>query len=79
MSEFCNKMNEVLMPMYDSNLYIWFDEASIEDPVVKNQNAISAYSAGIIDKNEVRNILGFEPVIDDKDSQNDNEGDINEE
>jgi len=77
LSEFCNKINEVLLPMYEDNLYVWFDEASIEDPAIKNQNALSAYSAGIITKNECRNILGFEPV--EEDSQNDNEGDINEE
>ena len=62
LSEFCNKINEVLMPMYEDNLYVWFEESVLEDPVIKNAGAISAFQAGVIDKNEARSVLGFEPV-----------------
>jgi hypothetical protein len=47
-------------------LFVWYSENYIEDPSVKSVNTISAYSAGIIDKNEARFALGYE-VEGDKD------------
>lgn len=62
MVKYCGKINEVLVPLYDPNLFIWFEEQYLENPVEKVTNTISAYSAGIIDKNEARSALGYEPV-----------------
>jgi len=64
MVKYLSKINEQLTPKYDSNLYVWFEEQYLENPVEKVQNTISAYSAGIIDKNEARSNLGYEPVND---------------
>lgn len=61
-SKYCEKLNESLMPCYDENLYIWFSEEYLEDPAQKQATMLSAYTAGVISKNECRQTLGFEPV-----------------
>lgn len=62
MVKFCSKINEQLTPLFDKNLYVWFSEIEIEDPEVKRKSSIELYNAGIIDKNEARNINGFEAI-----------------
>lgn len=66
MTKYCSKINEVITPKYDANLFVWFEEQYLENPVEKMQNTIAAYTAGILDKNEARSALGYEPVDEDE-------------
>ena len=62
MVKYCSKINEVLTPKYDTSLFVWFEEQYLENPVEKITNTIAAYSAGIVDRNEARSAMGYEPV-----------------
>lgn len=81
MTRFCSKLNEQLVPLYDPNLFIWMEEQYLENPVDKNKTTIELFNAGIIDKNEARSAVGYEP-LDEEDMEtevDDSEEDNNEE
>ena len=61
MSAYCQRLNEKILPMYDKNLYVWFDQEELEDPN-KVTNITAALAAGIITVNEARGMLGREPL-----------------
>ena len=59
-SAFCNKLNETLIPMYDDNMFCWFEENYVTDPKEQIDNAIAALNAGIITRAEARSQIGLE-------------------
>lgn len=65
MSQYCQKINERLMPMYDSNLYVWWYDDVLENPNVVT-NTVNALGAGIIDRNEARERLGYEVMEEEE-------------
>lgn len=76
MFQYVQKINEKLMPMYDSNLYVGFETDSEIEDLNKVTNISNALSAGIISRDEAREMLGLEK---DGDNSGDSSGDINEE
>ena len=71
MGKYVEKLNSQLMPLYgEEGLYLWFEESYLDDPAIKAQSIISEFTAGLIDKNEARSKLGYEPI---------QEGEVNEE
>jgi hypothetical protein len=61
------------MPVYDEGLYLWFCEDYTQDPKDQYANTISALNAGVIDVNEARLMLGFEPREDLEEDEVDGE------
>lgn len=70
MVKFCEKLNEQLLPKYDQNLYVWFEANDVVDPKEKTTSTIQAYQAGILDRNEARESLGYEAT--EEEGENDN-------
>ena len=66
MSKYCEKFNETIVPSYDSNLFLWFEENYTQDPKEQYANAISAFGAGVVSKNEAREMIGMEAVEEDE-------------
>jgi HK97 family phage portal protein len=62
LSQYCEKMNEVLLPKYDPNIFCWFEEPKIEDPVSKAQVTNSYVASGVMTVNEAREQIGLEPL-----------------
>ena len=66
MVKYCGKLNEKLVPGYDEDLFVWFEEQYLENPVEKVQSTINAYTQGILTKNEARSAMGYEQLAEDE-------------
>lgn len=74
--KFCQTLNEQLIKLYEEDgLYIWFEETYATDPKDLYANTVTAYSSGIISRNEARSAIGLEPVLEDSEDESDKEGD----
>jgi HK97 family phage portal protein len=62
MARYVEKLNETILPMYDSNLYCDFDRNVEADPVEQSTILNSYVASGIMTKNEAREKLGMEPI-----------------
>lgn len=69
MAKYCSKFNESFVKTYDPNLFVWFPEEYLEDPVQKTASIISMYNAGIISNEEARSGLGYEGSIEIEDEE----------
>jgi len=59
----CEKINEKLLPMYDENLLLWYDEDVKDDKVVESQVLNSYVASGVMSIDEARNEIGLEPKV----------------
>jgi len=64
-------ITQKLLPLYDDNLFVMFDNPVEEDRQLLSVELNSYVSSGIMSKNEARERLGLEPIEED-DSQNNN-------
>jgi len=59
--QMCEKINEKLLPMYDDNLYVWFDQNVEEDKTIQADVLTKYVDSNIMSIDEARQILGMEP------------------
>lgn len=60
MAKFLEKLNEQLVPLYDDNLFLWFEDELSSDPAVEDKGVLEAFAAGVITKEEAREKLGYD-------------------
>jgi len=60
------KINEVIMPMYDDKLFLWFEENIEVDPEIQARILTTYKNAGVMQTNEIREKLGLEALEDEE-------------
>ena len=63
MVKYVERLNERLLPLFDTSLYTWFEESQFDDPN-KATNVREAFAAGIITLDEAREQMGYEPIVE---------------
>ena len=57
----CEKLNEQLLPKYDSNLFVWYSEKDFLTPeAMTYADIMKAVELGILGVDEARNVMGYE-------------------
>ena len=64
LSRYCETLNQSLLPKWDPNLWVWFDDRTDDVKSEQVSNASTFYEKGIIDRNEARAMIGLDPVED---------------
>lgn len=75
LSQYCEKLNEKLLPLYDENLYCWY-EVSLESDPAEQSTILSTYvNSRILTIDEAREQLGLSTmeVKEDKEEVNEEE------
>ena len=62
MQRIVDAINEYIVPKYGNNLILGFEDPSPDDDAQETKNAIELYKAGIITKNEAREMAEFDAV-----------------
>ena len=56
------KLNEKLLPFYKTDgLFLWYDSLIRPDAVTNSQMIVEQFNSGLIDRNEARQELGYDP------------------
>ena len=63
MVKYVERLNERLLPLFDTGLYTWFEESQFDDPN-KASNVREAFAAGIITLDEAREQMGYEAIVE---------------
>ena len=66
MTMLSEKFNEKLLPRYDQGLYMSFDTITPQDTQMVLQTASALQRAGAMSKNEMREMLGLQPLDDER-------------
>lgn len=61
LNNYCEKINEQLLPMWDDGLFCWYEPNEETDPTAQAQILNSYVGSGIMDINEAREKIGLEP------------------